>query len=95
MASGLALQYQGKNESSSRDVKKQNGDGVSTSVTYDLGAGFGVAAGYSSSNRTVSQKADGNGDKAEAWATSAKYDANNVYAAVMYSSDLQHDSAGR
>ncbi|HBQ9083835.1 TPA: porin, partial [Klebsiella quasipneumoniae] len=31
------------------------------------------------------QKADGNGDKAEAWATSAKYDANNVYAAVMYS----------
>ncbi|AMO48814.1 Outer membrane protein 1A/OmpK35 porin [Enterobacter sp. FY-07] len=82
---GLALQYQGKNESSSRDVKKQNGDGVSTSVTYDLGAGFGVAAGYSSSNRTVSQKVDGNGDKAEAWATSAKYDANNVYAAVMYS----------
>lgn len=24
-------------------------------------------------------------DKAEAWATSAKYDANNIYAAVMYS----------
>jgi predicted porin len=37
------------------------------------------------SNRSVDQKADGNGDKAEAWATSAKYDANNVYAAVMYS----------
>ncbi len=44
-----------------------------------------LSAGYSSSNRSVDQKADGNGDKAEAWATSAKYDANNIYAAVMYS----------
>lgn len=33
----------------------------------------------------MDQKADGNGDKAEARATSAKYDANNIYAAVMYS----------
>ncbi|WP_304503001.1 porin [Buttiauxella sp. W03-F01] len=81
----FAVQYQGKNESSTRSVFKQNGDGVSTSVSYDLGEGFGLSAGYASSNRTVDQKANGTGDKAEAWATSAKYDANNLYAAVMYS----------
>ena len=80
----LAVQYQGKNDQS-RDVLKQNGDGVSTAVTYAFGDGIALSAGYASSNRSVSQKADGEGDKAEAWATSAKYDANNVYAAVMYS----------
>ncbi|WP_333500873.1 porin [Kluyvera genomosp. 2] len=79
----LAVQYQGKNEG--RVVKKQNGDGVSTSVTYAFGEGFAASAGYSNSNRTTAQKADDNGNKAEAWATSFKYDANNVYAAVMYS----------
>ena len=31
----LTLQYQGKNEN--RDVKKQNGDGFGTSLTYDFG----------------------------------------------------------
>ncbi|EHM47138.1 porin [Yokenella regensburgei] len=81
----FALQYQGKNDSTSRDVVKQNGDGFSSSVSYDIGEGFGVSAGYANSNRTVAQKADGAGDKAEAFATSAKYDANNLYAAVMYS----------
>ncbi|MGX2008650.1 porin, partial [Enterobacter asburiae] len=59
--------------------------GVSTSATYAFDNGIALSAGYASSNRSVAQKADGNGDKAEAWATSAKYDANNIYAAVMYS----------
>lgn len=80
----FALQYQGKNDSS-RAIQKQNGDGVSTSATYAFDNGVALSAGYASSNRSVAQKADGNGDKAEAWATSAKYDANNIYAAVMYS----------
>ena len=80
----FALQYQGKNDSS-RAIQKQNGDGVSTSATYAFDNGIALSAGYASSNRSVAQKADGNGDKAEAWATSAKYDANNIYAAVMYS----------
>ena len=80
----FALQYQGKNDHD-RSIHKQNGDGFSTAATYAFDNGIALSAGYSGSNRSVDQKADGNGDKAEAWATSAKYDANNVYAAVMYS----------
>ena len=80
----FALQYQGKNDHD-RAIRKQNGDGFSTAATYAFDNGIALSAGYSGSNRSVDQKADGNGDKAEAWATSAKYDANNVYAAVMYS----------
>ncbi|MEW7311605.1 porin [Buttiauxella gaviniae] len=71
---------------------KANGEGVSTAVTYDLGEGFSVAAGYENADRTDEQVAAGNsanwasanGSRAEAWSTAAKYDANNVYAAVMY-----------
>ena len=81
----FALQYQGKNDASSRDVKKQNGDGFSTAATYAFDNGIALSAGYANSNRSGDQKADRQGEKAEAWATSAKYDANNVYAAVMYS----------
>ena len=80
----FALQYQGKNDHD-RSIHKQNGDGFSTAATYAFDNGIALSAGYSGSNRSVDQKADGNGDKAEAWATSAKYDANNIYAAVMYS----------
>ena len=75
---------------------KANGDGVSTAVTYDIGEGFSVAAGYESANRTFEQReaatnpswASAGGDQAEAWSTAAKYDANNIYAAVMYSETL-------
>lgn len=87
----FAVQYQGKNDRGTDDLltdgsyAKGNGDGVSFSTTYDFGEGFAVSAGYANSNRTLLQKEDGQGDKAEAWATSAKYDANNLYAAVMYS----------
>ncbi|WP_049127792.1 porin, partial [Klebsiella oxytoca] len=79
----FALQYQGKNKE--RAVKKQNGDGFSTAATYAFDNGVALSAGYANSSRSGDQKADRQGEKAEAWATSAKYDANNIYAAVMYS----------
>ena len=77
----LGLQYQGKNERS--DLGRANGEGASYSLSYDFD-GFGIAAAYSNSNRTHDQIADGKGKTAEGWATSLKYDANNLYAAVMY-----------
>jgi outer membrane pore protein F len=78
----FGLQYQGKND---RDnLREANGDGVGASLGYEFGEGFGVIGSYSSANRTLAQKADGNGDRAEAWAVGAKYDANNVYLAAVY-----------
>lgn len=50
----LTLQYQGKNED--RDVKKQNGDGFGTSVSYDFGGSdFAVSGAYTLSDRTRSK----------------------------------------
>jgi outer membrane pore protein F len=71
---------------------KGNGDGFSSSVQYEFGEGFAVAAGYETADRTNEQVAAGTstawasaeGDRAEAWSTAAKYDANNLYAAVQY-----------
>ncbi|MGQ8773632.1 porin OmpC [Serratia sp. NA_112.1] len=80
----FAVQYQGKNENDNRSLKDQNGDGWGTSVAYDIGAGVSVSGAYFSSNRTKYQKADGNGDKADAYALGTKYDANNVYLAAFY-----------
>lgn len=85
----LTLQYQGKNES--RDVKKQNGDGFGTSLAYDFGGSdFAISGAYTSSDRTTDQQnaalaPRGQGNKAEAWATGLKYDANNIYLATFYS----------
>jgi len=82
----FALQYQGKNESSSRADASSNGDGMSASLGYQLLDGLTLNGALSSSNRTQSQKAAayGTGDKAEAWATGLKYDNNNVYLAATY-----------
>ncbi len=71
---------------------KGNGDGFSTSVQYEFGEGFAFAGGYETADRTNEQVAAGTsdawasaeGDRAQAWATAFKYDANNVYAAVQY-----------
>ena len=84
----FALQYQGKN-SYSNDPKESNGDGFGSSLGYDIN-GFGVIAAYSNSVRPSAQQtysAEGNGDgkKAESWATGLKYDANNIYLATVYS----------
>ena len=82
----MTLQYQGKNEN--RDVKKQNGDGFGTSLSYDFGGSdFNIIGAYANSDRTNEQnlQARGEGDKAEGWATGVKYDANDIYLAAIYS----------
>lgn len=84
----VALQYQSKNDGDGRSVHKQNGDGYGMSVNYqDIGgSGIGFAAAFSDSNRTQAQKNTpyGKGDKASAWTTAIKYDANQIYLAAMY-----------
>lgn len=84
MVEGLnfALQYQGKNDAT-HTAAESNGDGYSVSVSYDVD-GFGVVGAYGKSDRTNKQTIDHNGSNAEVWSLAAKYDANNVYAAVMY-----------
>lgn len=83
----FAVQYQGKNENDGRALKKQNGDGWGLSSTYDIGEGVSFGAAYASSDRTDKQtnNSTAGGDKADAWTVGAKYDANNVYLAAMYS----------
>ncbi len=81
----FGIQYQAKNESD-HSINAQNGDGVGYTAAYEFGEGFGVSAAYSNSDRTNDQeKRDGNGSRAEVWAVGAKYDANNIYLATVYS----------
>ena len=49
--------------------------------------GFGIVGAYGAADRTNDQEAMsyGDGAKAEQWATSVKYDANNIYLAATYS----------
>ncbi|WP_438333797.1 porin OmpC [Edwardsiella tarda] len=97
----VALQYQGKNDSDGRGVSRQNGDGFGMSASYDLGWGVSAAAAFSSSNRTLAQKSAtsisgvATGDKAQAWTTGLKYDANNVYVAAMYAETLNMSRFGK
>jgi len=82
----LTLQYQGKNEGT-RAANKQNGDGWGTSLAYDFGGSpVTITGAYANSDRTDLQEAStrGQGEKAEAWGTSIKFDADNVYLAAMY-----------
>lgn len=90
MVDGLnfAVQYQGRNDSSDRNGTERNGDGWGLSSTYDLGMGLSLGAAMASSDRTDGrngQTNDGQGDRANAYTTGIKYDANNVYLAAMYS----------
>ncbi|MDF7647996.1 porin OmpF [Erwiniaceae bacterium L1_54_3] len=80
----FALQYQGKNDRD--DIRRANGDGWGTSVSYTSPIGVGIVGAYGSSDRTNAQNSAfyGKGDKAQQWATGLKYDANNVYLAAMY-----------
>jgi len=85
----FALQYQGKNEGDAeRPDQKANGDGFGGSIDYEniAGSGIGFAVAGSSSDRTNGQTDStyGKGNKASAWATGVKYDANQVYLAAMY-----------
>ena len=79
----FAVQYQGKNEGD-RVVKRQNGDGWGVSSSYTSPIGVGVIGSYETVDRTTDQSNDGHGDRAEAWATGLKYDANSVYLAATY-----------
>ncbi|PKE28567.1 porin [Rahnella sp. AA] len=92
----FALQYQGANDGNvtgegtnngDRSIRKQNGDGYALSTTYDFGMGISAGAAYASSDRTNDQVnlSTADGDKADVWTIGAKYDANNVYLATMYS----------
>jgi len=90
LADGLnfALQYQGKNDRTT-DYRRSNGDGYGGSVSYVSPIGVGIVGAYASSDRTESQNSNvntvyGHGDRAEQWATSLKYDANNIYLAATY-----------
>jgi len=80
----FAAQYLGKNERST--VNRSNGDGWAGSLSYEVD-GFGIAGGYGAADRTNAQENMdfGTGAKAEQWATSVKYDANNIYLAATYS----------
>ena len=84
----IALQYQGKNEGDGRASTKANGDGYGASIDYEdiAGSGIGAVIAGSSSDRTNAQtdSAIGGGDKASAWATALKYDANQIYLSAMY-----------
>lgn len=79
------------------DYRFQNGDGFGMSTTYDFGdvlQGLSVGAAFSSSDRTNEQVIAGGidnrysknagGSEAEAWTVGLKYDANDVYLAMMY-----------
>ncbi|EEU9478385.1 porin [Escherichia coli] len=79
----FAVQYLGKNERDNAGTS--NGDGVGGSVSYEY-EGFGFVAAYGAADRTNAQEATtfGKGKKAEQWATSVKYDANNLYLAATY-----------
>lgn len=89
----FAVQYQGANDGTNdsegtnnhRDAQHQNGDGYGLSTTYDFGMGISAGAAYASSDRTNDQSADNQGDKADVWTIGAKYDANSIYLATMYS----------
>nr|WP_287856865.1 porin [Klebsiella sp.] len=95
MVDGLnfALQYQGKNNDAT--PKKSNGDGFGFSVNYNID-GFGFVGAYSNSDRTDEQAADRKGENAEVWSLATKYDANNLYASVMYgeSQNMTHMELG-
>ncbi|MDO6406356.1 porin OmpF [Pantoea phytobeneficialis] len=81
----FAVQYQGKNDRD--EIRRANGDGWGTSISYTSPIGVGIVGAYGSGDRTNAQNSAtyGRGDKAQQWATALKYDANNVYLAAMYS----------
>lgn len=69
-------------------MKKQNGDGFGTSLSYDFGGSdFAIIGAYANSDRTneQNQQARGHGQNAEGWATGLKYDGNDIYLATIYS----------
>lgn len=87
MKTRVSHEQEGTNNGGDRNVKNANGDGFGISSTYDLGMGVSFGAAYTTSDRTNGQVnySTAGGDKADAWTVGAKYDANNIYLATMYS----------
>ncbi|HFZ0820223.1 TPA: porin [Enterobacter cloacae] len=81
----FAIQYQGQN-AGSRELMQQNGEGLGYSVSYETEYGLSVAAAFIRSGRTDEQKrlTQNQSEKAEAWATSLKYDDSTLYLAVSW-----------
>ena len=81
----FGVQYLGKNERADNPTRS-NGDGWAGSLSYEA-EGFGIVGAYGAADRTNAQEALalGDGDRAEQWGTSVKYDANNIYLAATYS----------
>lgn len=89
----LGLQLQAKNNDPQRAASKANGNGGGISLAYNdrLASGFAAIVTYSSSNRTAGQNNlshSATGDKAQAWVSAVKYDANDWYLAAMYGETL-------
>jgi len=88
----FALQYQGKNSSSSEGGNRNgpltaNGDGFGGSLTYDLGQGISIGSAIASSKRTAEQNSAnqyGHGKDATTYTGGMKFDANNIYLAAQY-----------
>ena len=96
------------NDNGTRKLAQENGDGFGISTSYDFDFGLTLGAAYSNSDRSNNQTSSGlydgahrwygnnyaGGSKAEAWTVGAKYDANNIYLAAMYSETRNMNSYG-
>ncbi|MGR3755328.1 porin [Edwardsiella anguillarum] len=93
----FGLQVQGKNDgwndpenqtgplsSNPRGVAHQNGNGVGTSLVYRFENGLSIGGAYANSARTLEQRQDDLGKRADGWNVGARYDNHNVYLAAIY-----------
>jgi len=88
----IAAQYEGKNDRSGSDnvVTRSNGDGFALSASYTFDSGISFGGAYASLDRTEAQNSfvRGKGNNAQNWATTVKYDANQIYLAAVYGETL-------
>lgn len=87
----VAVQLQRSNEgggSEGRSLRNANGKGGGVSTSYEFADGFTASAAYSYRTTAQTQAARSalyaGGERAEAWATGLKYDANAVYIAAIF-----------
>ncbi|MHC8470433.1 porin [Plesiomonas shigelloides] len=88
----LALQLLAPNDSYDGDSSNhsysrliENGTGYGIAMTYDAGMGVTLGATYNNAKKSDWQKQNLANDKnAQLWSVGAKYDANNIYAAINY-----------
>lgn len=93
---GLAVQYQGKNEGSSRAVRHQNGDGLGASLVWESDFGLSLGAAYAGSDRTDDQqtKTGNNANRAESWNTGIKYNNGQFQIGAVYAETRNMTWAG-